>query len=87
MAKETAKEAKAAENAEIKEVAQHAPRKEQKALQESVYPVSELAANAKKIFGTRPECVTAALKAAGKSECTIPKAKEIVDKFLKREVR
>lgn len=48
MAKETAKEAKAAENAEIKEVAQQAPRKEQKALQESVYPVSELAANAKK---------------------------------------
>lgn len=87
MAKET-KEAKAAENAEIKaEVTQQAPKKEQKALQESVYPVSELAANAKKIFGTRPECVTAALKAAGKSECTILKAKEIVDKFLKREVR
>ncbi len=88
MAKETTKEARTAETAEIKaEVAQEAPKKEQKASQESVYPASELAANAKKVFGTRQECVAAALKAAGKAECTVTEAKEIVEKFLKREVK
>ena len=56
-------------------------------MQESVYPASELAANAKKVFGTRQECVAAALKAAGKTECTVTEAKEIVGKFLKREVK
>ena len=55
--------------------------------EESVYPASELAANAKKVFGTRQECVAAALKAAGKTECTVTEAKEIVGKFLKREVK
>lgn len=54
---------------------------------ESVYSADELAANAKKIFGTRQECVTAALRAAGKSRCTVSEAKEIVEKFLKREVK
>jgi hypothetical protein len=88
MAKETTKEARTAETAETKaEVAQEAPKKEQKAPQESVYPASELAANAKKVFGTRQECVAAALKAAGKMECTVTEAKEIVEKFLKREVK
>ncbi len=89
MAKETTKEARTAETAETKaEVAQEQdPNKEQKTLQESVYPVSELAANAKKVFGTRQECVAAALKAAGKTECTVTEAKEIVKKFLKREVK
>lgn len=89
MAKETTKEARAAETAETKaEVAQEpATKKEQKTLQESVYSASELAANAKKVFGTRQECVAAALKAAGKTECTVTEAKEIVGKFLKREVK
>lgn len=88
MAKETTKEARAAETAETKaEVVQEAPQKEQKALRESVYSASELAANAKKVFGTRQECVAAALKAAGKTECTVTEAKEIVGKFLKREVK
>lgn len=89
MAKETSKEVRTAETAETKaEVAQEqAPNKEQKTLQESVYPVSELAANAKKVFETRQECVAAALKAAGKTECTVTEAKEIVEKFLKREVK
>lgn len=88
MAKETTKEARAAETAETKaEVVQEAPQKEQKASQESVYSASELAANAKKVFGTRQECVAAALKAAGKTECTVTEAKEIVGEFLKREVK
>ncbi len=88
MAKETTKEARATETAETKAKAvQEAPQKEQKASQESVYSASELAANAKKVFGTRQECVAAALKAAGKTECTVTEAKEIVGKFLKREVK
>ena len=88
MAKETPKEARSAETAETKaEVVQEALQKEQKASRESVYSASELAANAKKVFGTRQECVAAALKAAGKTECTVTEAKEIVGKFLKREVK
>ena len=89
MAKETSKVVGTAETAETKaEVAQEqATKKEQKTLQESVYPASELAANAKKVFGTRQECVAAALKAAGQTECTVTEAKEIVGKFLKREVK
>jgi hypothetical protein len=88
MAKETTKEARATETAETKvEVVQEASQKEQKASRESVYSASELAANAKKVFGTRQECVAAALKAAGKTECTVTEAKEIVGKFLKREVK
>lgn len=89
MAKETTKETRTAETAESKAEAPQgqAPKKGQKALQESVYPASELAANAKEVFGTRQECVAAALRAAGKSECTVSEAKETVEKFLKREVR
>lgn len=89
MAKETSKVVETAETAETKaEVAQEqATKKEQKTLQESVYSASEMAANAKKVFGTRQECVAAALKAAGKTECTVTEAKEIVGKFLKREVK
>ena len=89
MAKETSKVVETAETVEAKaEVAQEpTTKKEQKTFQESVYSASELAANAKKVFGTRQECVAAALKAAGKTECTVTEAKEIVGKFLKREVK
>lgn len=65
----------------------HMTGKGQKAANESVYPVGELAANAQKIFGTRQECVLAALKAAGRPEYTVPEAKEIVGRFLKKEVK
>lgn len=89
MAKETLKETKTVETTDIKvEVArEQVPKKEQKTLQESVYPVTELAANARKVFGVRQECVEAALKAAGKTKCTVTEAKEIVEKFMKREVQ
>lgn len=87
MAKETSKDVRAAETADKAEVTpEQAPRKEQKS-RETVYTVSEFGANAKKIFGVRQECVLAALKAAGKSECTIPEAKKIVEMFMKREVK
>lgn len=58
-----------------------------KAPKESVYKVSELAANAKAVFGTRPECVTAALREDGKEEYTVSEAKVAVQKFLKKEVK
>lgn len=65
----------------------HMTGKGQKAANESAYPIGELAANAQKIFGTRQECVLAALKAAGRPEYTVPEAKEIVGRFLKKEVK
>ena len=58
-----------------------------KCMKESVYSVKELSANSKKLFDTRQECVAAALKAAGKTECTVSEAKKIVEKFLKKEVK
>lgn len=58
-----------------------------KSVKESVYSVKELSANSKKLFDTRQECVAAALKAAGKTECTVSEARKIVEKFLKKEVK
>ncbi len=84
MAKETAKNASAAEK---QTGAERAPEEKTMVGKGSAYPVSELAANAKKIFGTRQECVSAALRAAGRTECTVPEAKEIVKKFLAKEVK
>lgn len=77
MARETSKDVKATGTAENKA----------EVVQEAVYSLGEFAASARKIFETRQECVVAALKSAGKTECTISEAKEIVDKFLKREVK
>jgi hypothetical protein len=89
MAKETQKDAKAAEAQETKEGTAQGKEEEdgKQPVNESVYPASELAANAKKIFGTRQECVMAALKAAGKKGYTVTEAKGIVEKFVKREVK
>ncbi len=89
MAKETSKDVKTAETAEIKAEAtqEQAPKKAVKSAKEPVYSAGEFAANAGKIFGTRQECAAAALKAAGKSEYTVSEAKEIVEKFMKREVK
>ena len=84
--KETSKDAKSAET-KADTAQEQAEKKEQKASRESVYSTGELAANAKNVFGTRQECVSAALKAAGKTECTVTEAKMIVEKFLKREVK
>lgn len=84
MAKETAKNAVAAEK---QTEAGQEPKKKPKVEKESAYPVSELAANAKKLFGTRQECAEAALRAAGKTGCTVAEAKEIIEKFLRKEVK
>ncbi len=53
---------------------------------ESVYTVEELSANAEPLFGVRTECAIAALKAAAIKSCTISKAKEVIKKFMEREV-
>ena len=71
MAKETATPAPAETKAEKKP--------EKKAPAESVYTVSELAGNARS--------VVAALKTDGKAEYTVSEAKEIVSKFLQKEVK
>lgn len=85
MAKEALKEAKTVEsNAAGQE---QTAKREVRPKQEAVYPAKELAANAREIFDTRQEVVIAALKAAGRAECTVSAAKEIVEKFLKKEVR
>lgn len=59
MAKETATPAPAETKAEKKP--------EKKAPAESVYTVSELAGNARSVFGTMQECVVAALKTGRQS--------------------
>lgn len=55
--------------------------------QTPVYSVRELAVNAKKIFGTRQECVEVALIVAGKTQYAVDEAKDIVEKFLNKEVK
>ncbi len=53
---------------------------------ESVYTLEELSANARQLFNVRTECAIAALKAAAIKACTISKAKEIIKKFMEKEV-
>lgn len=54
---------------------------------ESVYMVSELAACSKELFGTRSECVTASMKEAGKERAAVKEAREIIQRFLSKEVK
>ena len=86
LSKEASKDVKAAEN-KAEATQEQVLKKGPKAASDPVYSASEFAANAKKIFGTRQECVLVALKTAGKSECTVSEAKEIVEKFLGKEVK
>lgn len=81
--------AKGVEKEALKDVSDEVKKdipKQKKILQEAVYSINELAANARKVFGTRQECVIAALKANGRTEYTVSEAKHIVDKFLRQEV-
>lgn len=52
----------------------------------SKYTVSELAAEAEKLFGTTPILAMAALKADGQKQYTEQEAAKIVDCFRKKEV-
>ena len=54
---------------------------------DATYKATELAAQARQMFGTTPEVVTVALKTDGKDTATIQEAKETVEDFLSKEVR
>ena len=43
--------------------------------------------NAASRFGTRKECVAAALKYYGKDRATVKETKELVSKFMSKEVK
>lgn len=58
-----------------------------KNIADGVYSAAELSAAARHIFKTTPEIVRAALKQAGKTEAAVTEAKEIVNKFLYKEVK
>ena len=53
---------------------------------EPAYSAEELS-NAADRFGTRKECVAAALKYYGKDRATVKEAKELVNKFMSKEVK
>ena len=60
---------------------------EPKAPAESEYTIEELADGAGNIFKVKRECVVTALKVAGVTTCTVSKAKELMDAFMKKEVK
>lgn len=53
---------------------------------ESLYTVAELATEAKNVFHTSPDIVTAALRMEGVKKTTLTEAKRIVEAFRKKEV-
>lgn len=57
--------------------------------QEAEYSAAEFAASTSSIFekGATPDCVIAAFRMAGVEKATKSKAKEIVTKFLQKEVK
>lgn len=77
-----------ADDAVVQNTEQEAVQKESKKT-ESIYSVDELAECASKVFGSkvRSECVTAAFKSAGKDTATVEEAIEIVEAFMKKEVK
>ena len=57
-----------------------------KASNNTIYAAEELAGAARRVFHTTPEIVKTALKRAGKTKATIEETKNIVSKFLSKEV-
>lgn len=57
-----------------------------KRAKEAVYSVAELSKAAHR-FGTKEECVVAALRYYKKAEATIKETEELVKKFLNKEVK
>lgn len=65
-----------------------APKVQKKAQnQESLYTMQEFAQNSKKLFGVEREVVITAFKMANKLEATLSEAKEIVEKFIRKEIK
>lgn len=54
---------------------------------EPVYPAEDLAKAAKTLFGTTYEVVITAMKLANKKQATEKEAKDIVSKFVNKEVK
>lgn len=54
---------------------------------EAEYSIQEFAEGAETIFQVKKECVIAALKAADITACTVSKARDVVQKFMKKEVK
>ena len=59
----------------------------QKQVQESLYTVQEFAKNSKKLFGVQREVVVTAFKMLNKQRATLSEAKEIVKKFMEKEIK
>lgn len=55
--------------------------------QESFYTMQEFAQNSKKLFGVEREVVITAFKMENKLEATLSEAKEIVEKFMRKEIK
>ncbi len=55
--------------------------------EESIYTNEELANHANTLFHISSDCVIAALKSAHIKECTISKAREIVNVFQRKEIK
>lgn len=53
----------------------------------SKYTTHELEYASAKVFGVPRECAVAAFKDCGKTEMTVEEAKQIIDKFMKKEVK
>lgn len=51
------------------------------------YTVHELEYASAKVFGVPRECAVAAFKDCEKTEMTVAEAKQIIEKFMKREVK
>lgn len=51
------------------------------------YTTHELEYASAKVFGVPRECAVAAFKDCGKTEMTVAEAKQIIDKFMKKEVK
>lgn len=54
---------------------------------EPEYLATELTEHSYRLFGVKKECVVAALQAEKVTSCTISRAKDIVQKFMKKEVK
>ena len=51
------------------------------------YTVHELVAESANVFGVPSECAVAAFRSCGKTEMTVAEAKQLIDRFMKKEVK
>lgn len=56
-------------------------------ISEDTYPVAELVAESRAVFGVPQECVVAALKPLNKETMTVSEARAVIEKFMKKEVK